>query len=727
MTRLHSTLLASLVSLPVLCAAQTASAAVSPVVKGTLVELHGHTLNGQRVESGFAIVTAEDELALDDPQPAALVGQRVELADADPNSPGLQGRVRAIGRAHVVAAPEPGPRSLLAIIVKTPDAPQPAATESEARTAIFTGSASTNAFYRQQSEGATSFVGRLREDGDVAGPLFVDVSTSGCDFEAIAGAAEDAASAAGWSPDAYDHVLYVLPRIQACHWGGLGNLPGRHAWVNGTLAVRVVAHELGHNLGAHHANGLRCYAGGSPTAIGGECASSEYEDPFDVMGLNGVLMSSWHRAQVGELPAGQRVELRKSASVALTSSSVFATVGPRLLLIPRKQAHHPVDSWLAVELRSHLDPFDVFGAGAPVTTGITVREVPSMLRTDQSQLLDNHPETPSWADAPLQPGETFRDGEYGITIGVDPVASGIAQVHVSMPDYIDDVAPQAPEIYSSAGDSRGADLHWTASSDDESVDHYEVERSGTVVASTPELQFKDDRVAELAEASYRVIAVDPTGNRGASEAVTVNLADVTAPGEVPGFQAQVRGQTVSLSWGPAADNRGVNSYVVTRDGTRVSSRPATSFDDQAPAGQHQYVVRAKDQAGNLGPGASLSVTVASGGGSGGGGSGGGSSGGGSGGGSTGGGKGGGGTVHGGTRPANVRMTSWQRGARRTIVMRFRSARATAMYVRVQGRIVRRSHTSRISVRLRVPRGSSRRVIVVARNKAGRTHGGWTVR
>ena len=50
-----------------------------------------------------------------------------------------------------------------------------------------------------------------------------------------------------------------------------------------------------------------------------------------------------------------------------------------------------------------------------------------------------------------------------------------------------------------------------------------------------------------------------------------------------------------------------------------------------------------------------------------------------------------------------------------------------MYVRVQGRVVKRARATRIMVRVHIPRGRSRRVIVVASNDAGRSHGAWTVR
>ena len=86
---------------------------------------------------------------------------------------------------------------------------------------------------------------------------------TGCDKEAIAAAADAAASASGFAVGAYDHVLYFMPNSPACDFGGLGELPGRRTWSNGYLDTWVIAHELGHNLGAHHANSARCTTAGA--------------------------------------------------------------------------------------------------------------------------------------------------------------------------------------------------------------------------------------------------------------------------------------------------------------------------------------------------------------------------------------------------------------------------------------------------------------------------------
>ena len=72
--------------------------------------------------------------------------------------------------------------------------------------------------------------------------------------------------------------------MTACGWAGLAEMPGRQFWLNGDVSTRVFAHELGHNMGVHHAGSLTCTAGGVAVQMSSDCSFDEYGDPFDVMG-----------------------------------------------------------------------------------------------------------------------------------------------------------------------------------------------------------------------------------------------------------------------------------------------------------------------------------------------------------------------------------------------------------------------------------------------------------
>jgi hypothetical protein len=61
-----------------------------------------------------------------------------------------------------------------------------------------------------------------------------------------------AARRAGFDPDAYERVIYVVPRM-GCQWFGIG--AGRDVMLNGSLSGWLVVHELGHTYGLAHADG----------------------------------------------------------------------------------------------------------------------------------------------------------------------------------------------------------------------------------------------------------------------------------------------------------------------------------------------------------------------------------------------------------------------------------------------------------------------------------------
>jgi hypothetical protein len=89
--------------------------------------------------------------------------------------------------------------------------------------------------------------------------------------------------------------------------------------------------------------------------------------------------------------------------------------------------------------------------------------------------------------------------------------------------------------------------------------------------------------------------------------------DTTAPGTAGVPTGTVSGDSVTLNWSAATDNRAVAYYLVTRDGTAVAKAPrATITLPRQPSGTHTYRVAAVDHAGNTGPAsvASSGITVA---------------------------------------------------------------------------------------------------------------------
>ena len=325
-----------------------------------------------------------------------------------------------------------GPRTVAVIMVNFASLPATPWTADDARVAVFTGAASLNAFEQEQSFGAVTLTGRLRGDGDVFGWYTIAQGTATCDPDAWMVGANAAAGAAGVDLTGYQHRIYVFPRVAACAWSGAADMPGTDSFVNGSLAVRVLAHELGHNLGAEHASALRCVdTAGVSVSFSTSCVQSEYGDPYDIMGTSDRHYAAFRKGEAGFLAASGLATVVQTGTYRLASSSVV-TGGVVSLRVQRGEAP---DYWY-MDLRSPAGLFENVAATDPTVTGITIRLAGDYRTATRTRLIDAAPETASFADAPLRVGETFADPTSGVSIAVESVALGAASVRVTVPGTV---------------------------------------------------------------------------------------------------------------------------------------------------------------------------------------------------------------------------------------------------------------------------------------------------
>jgi hypothetical protein len=295
-------------------------------------------------------------------------------------------------------------------------------TADEARRIVFTGDDSVNAFLSESSFGRVGLV------GDVFGWHTIDESSVGCRFERWAEAAREAALEDDDEEGSYQHYVFVFPHVRSCGWAGMAELPGTNTWINGELTVRVVGHELGHNLGAYHASALRCVAHGRPVALSDSCTHEEYGDPFDIMGAGARHTSNWNKAKLGWLPASNLATATASGTFTLTAQEAL-TEDVQLLRIPWGKT----GLFYYLELRQPFGSFfDNFEAADPAVNGISLRLAPDYRSADRSSLIDTNPATPGFEDAPLGMGRTFADPVHGVWIVNRGILDGRATVEVSL-------------------------------------------------------------------------------------------------------------------------------------------------------------------------------------------------------------------------------------------------------------------------------------------------------
>jgi hypothetical protein len=427
----------------------------------------------------------------------------------------IRGDVRPLPGVRPAAAPLGTWDTAVLLFNFTSDRSQPW-TPADVTQRLFTDSNSVNVFFQEQSWNQVDLAGQ------VYGWYELQQTGAGCDVDAWATEARQIATNAGVNLNAYDSVAYVFPDQADCNWGGLAELPGDELWLNGNISVRVASHELGHNMGVHHAASLRCTAGGAYVSISSNCTMSEYGDPFSTMGSSTRRMAGWHLQQLGYLQGSNVQTVTASGTYALRTS-LSQTTDPVLLKIPRTPAGSPAQYYY-LDLRSGGGVFDTYALSSPAATGVTIRigNAPNVL--SQSKLIDTTPgsyasQSSDVTDAPLAVGRTFSDGNVAIT--TTAISGGLATVDVVWGGPPPDVTPpSAPSITAATHYGNRVDVSWSAASDDVGVTAYRVRRNGVTVATVGGTSYSDTNASQYAQYSYRVEAIDAAGNATSSASVT---------------------------------------------------------------------------------------------------------------------------------------------------------------------------------------------------------------
>jgi hypothetical protein len=627
-----------------LCAIGAPAALADPpnTVSGTLEVTHEDTATGPRP---ISILSTSDgpqvvHFAPGEPVPpngaevrvhGRVNGSTIEADSATIIGPTLAVPNEARNQGTPLAAG--GVRKVAIVVITFAGGTAPAYTDAQLQGVLVSNSNSVSNYFSEQSYGQVSFTGINSPDGDVYHASIAS-NGSGCNTNSGWPAWSSQADAAvGSVLNSYDHVIYVFDSHNTCGWAGLGYMPGSEVYIDNAFTLNVVAHELGHNLGVHHASSLRCIAGGQPVAYSttaNACSFSEYGDPYDVMGSSAAnQQNAFHKLQSGWLGSvnGPRVKTI-TASGDYTVSPLELSSGVALLLVPNVTGAVVGGSSLgqdfALDLRqTYGSYFDAFAAGSAAIGGVQIRlvQAPGSGSPIQTQLIDNNPQTATFADAPLVPGSTFTDATNGITIqtlSIDPLVGATVRVTIGggAPAPPSDTTPPTAVSGLTATVASGpvVTLAFGVASDDRGVASYRVTRDGVSLTTLPSATTSwADWAPVYGTHTSGVSAVDAAGNDGPVVNVVAVVPAPTPPPVTPTTpttshghaspigkakrSAKVKavikvgnnGRRVLLSWRPLT---GVRTYVVLRNGHRLTTTDKHKIvDKKPPHGRLRYVVR----------------------------------------------------------------------------------------------------------------------------------------
>ena len=290
-----------------------------------------------------------------------------------------------------------GQQRVIVILVNFQDNGSTPYSAASAQTTTFQ---SVNTFYAENSYGQTSL------SGDVYGWYTIPMSGSVCDTTKIASLAEEAAvNLGGANLSAYTRRIYAFPNISACTFWGRGSVGGSpsRAWINGSYATQVVAHELGHNFGNYHSHSQPCAAGA--------CSSVEYGDNRDIMGQTAVAhTTAFQKERLGWLNYGSSPPVQIVGLSGTYWIDGYAQPGsaPKALKILKGLDASGKRTWYYVEARTK------FGFDASITPGVLVH-TGSESSPSSSYQIDLDPVTSAF-DSLLDPGQTFSDPAIGFNV-----------------------------------------------------------------------------------------------------------------------------------------------------------------------------------------------------------------------------------------------------------------------------------------------------------------------
>ncbi|MBV1787970.1 cadherin-like domain-containing protein [Marinobacterium sp. D7] len=320
-------------------------------------------------------------------------------------------------------------RTLLMLLNFSDDKSQPWSV-AQAQSMLF---GTVNNFIQENS------AGRSWVTGDVSGWHTLSLSSTVCDSLSVRNQALDIANAQGIDINSYDRLMFAFPK-NACGYTGSGTIGGSpsYTFINGSMILRTVAHELGHNLGLFHAHSLEC---GTETE-GSSCTEYAYGDTLDIMGYYNRVghFNGFAKEQLGWLSQKELVTASSGGQYQL-APYVSGSEQPKVLKVLKSADSINGDSWYYLEMRQPEGEDAQLFDGTKVdvnnvTQGIIVHTAVQG-SGDTGNLLDMTPGSASfgyddWEDPALVSGSSFTSLDGKVALSADWVDANSATVSLSL-------------------------------------------------------------------------------------------------------------------------------------------------------------------------------------------------------------------------------------------------------------------------------------------------------
>jgi hypothetical protein len=482
---------------------------------------------------------------------------------------------------------------LAVLMVTLPASGQFAVTRDQVQQTYFGAQRSVSAFYDEESAGL------IDVSGVVLGPYPISADTTSCAVGDWLTAGRRAAETEGVDLTSYTNLALLFPRMSVCPWAGMAGIGGTSSYINapasGDVGLYHAAHELGHNLGAGHANGLRCTAGGVAVAIGepASCSQQSYVDPFSVMG-SGIVRgpSAWDRLRMATLSSADVAVVEPASYGRYTLGVLDDGPGATRMLLVRRGA-----GYLAVEYRQSRGTYDVYSATDPVVRGVVVRYVASDSAVDSS-LIDATPETTSWRDAPLVAGKTLTDSMSGIDLTVVSTDESEAVLDIRAAGTTPTPTLTPTPTPTPTTSSTPTPTPSPTPTPTPTATPTPTPTSTPTSTPTPTPTSTPTPTPSVAPTATPSPSPTPTPTPTATP-TPVDVSAPSAPAEIDALR--VARKLVVVTWSTAFDDHGLSGYDIRVDKRAAVNVAEETYRANLRKGWHTFRVRAHDLAGNVGP------------------------------------------------------------------------------------------------------------------------------